>query len=67
MPQRNSPPLVRVDRAAFEDGRAECLFCGAYVRPVGETTRLLMHRVFGADAEAGECPVCGLLTYFRLT
>lgn len=61
-----SSALVPVRRDEFLEERAECQLCGAFVKPVGDMTRMLVQRRFGAGASAGQCPVCELVTYFAL-
>ena len=53
--------------AVFADGRAECVICGAYVRPASSMSQRLIRRAFGRDAAVGECAVCLMVTYFALT
>ncbi len=60
-------PVVGVSRTDFDEGCAECVICGAYVKPVGEMTQMLVRRKLGSDTAAGECSVCDLITYFALT
>ena len=60
-----SDGAVRVSRRAFTSGKAECCICGSrHITPVGDSTRLLVRRRFGPNAEAAECGACGLMTYF---
>ena len=59
--------LMPISRAVFADGRAECVICGAYVRPASSMSQRLIRRAFGRDAAVGECAVCLMVTYFALT
>ena len=58
--------LIEVERAEFDEGRAECMICGAFVRAAGSMTQMLVRRRFGPDAVAGQCSVCELVTFFLL-
>jgi hypothetical protein len=58
--------LIPIPRSAFQEGRAECVVCGAFVREGGAMTQLLVQRRFGPHAAAGVCPVCELVTFFAL-
>lgn len=58
--------LLTVRRAAFEEGTAECMICGAFVHAAGAMTQMLVRRRFGSDAAAGQCSVCELVTFFLL-
>lgn len=59
--------LITVERVTFNEGRAECMICGAFVHAAGSMTQMLVRRRFGPDAVAGQCSVCELVTFFLLT
>lgn len=59
--------LVPVSRSAFDEERAACGLCGSHVMLVGEMTQMLVRRLVGPGATAGECSVCQRVTYFALS